>query len=351
MQIVKKVLLSPLALLYIIVVKMRHWLFDSSIIKSERFTTPIVCVGNITVGGTGKSPMSEYLLSSLTPRHSVALLSRGYGRRTRGYREVSGEDSYSEVGDEPLQIKRKYPHTVVVVCEKRIEGARRIIESHPDVELIIMDDGFQHRHITPHLNIIMVDARRPISADYPLPLGSLRDTPSALRRADIFVVTKCPDSTTQGQMDAFRRELLTRPDQEILFSKIVNLSPLATYPEIAPPFDPAARVMALSGIGNPAPFVEWVAGRYSVAKEMTFADHHSYTSSEIEQLVQSLEEDGSLRIITTEKDSVKFLSNNDIPQIIKQRLYYTQLRMQFIAGEESSIIKKIEELWSKRSER
>lgn len=350
MQIVKKLLLLPLSLLYILVVRVRHWLFDRSIIKSERFATPIVCVGNITVGGTGKSPMSEYLLSSLSPHHSVALLSRGYGRRTRGYREVNAMDSYAEVGDEPLQIKRKYPTAVVVVCEKRVEGARRIVESHPDVELIIMDDGFQHRHITPHLNIIMVDARRPISADYPLPLGSLRDTPRALRRTDIFVVTKCPETISQEQMARFRRELVTRPNQEILFSKIVNLSPLATYPEIAPQFDHTAPVIALSGIGNPAPFVEWIAGRYLIAQEMTFSDHHSYTTSDMERLTHALAEDSELCIITTEKDSVKFLANKNIPHIIKERLYYTPLRMEFIAGDPAQIIKKIEELWSKRSE-
>lgn len=139
---IKRVALAPISYLYLAVVKLRHYLFDHSFLKSERFTTPIICVGNITVGGTGKSPMSELLLSHLIGSgRNVALLSRGYGRKNRGYVEVCSFDNYLMVGDEPLQMKRKFHDAVVVVCERRVEGVRRILSEHPDVEVIVMDDG------------------------------------------------------------------------------------------------------------------------------------------------------------------------------------------------------------------
>lgn len=144
-----KFLLAPASWLYRIGVTLRHRLFDWGVLKSEKFDIPIICIGNITVGGTGKTPMAEMVIDYMSQMHRVALLSRGYGRRTKGYLEVSASSHYRDVGDEPLQIKRKYPDTVVVVCEKRADGIRRIREEHPEVDLIIMDDGFQHRYVEP----------------------------------------------------------------------------------------------------------------------------------------------------------------------------------------------------------
>ncbi len=342
MQMSNKDLLTPLSHLYILGVKLRHWLFDRSILRSEAFDIPVICIGNITVGGSGKSPMCEMILRRLTPNQKVALLSRGYGRKSRGYIEVEGEDHYSKVGDEPLQIKMKYPTAVVVVCEDRVKGVRRIMEEHPDIEMVIMDDGFQHRHILPLLNIIMVDANRPISQDHPLPLGSLRDTPSALRRANYFVVTKCPEDFSQQQISQMRRELMVAPHQKVFFSKVVNLDPQPTYPDIAPAFDPSMEVIALAGIGNPTPFVETLRQRYNILEEMVFDDHHSYSNGDIKVFASRVQR-GAV-ILTTEKDSVKFLANDEIPQIIKEKLYYTPIRMQFIDGEVEELLNEIERL-------
>ncbi|MFR9671947.1 MAG: tetraacyldisaccharide 4'-kinase [Rikenellaceae bacterium] len=246
---IKRVALAPISYLYLAVVKLRHYLFDHSFLKSERFTTPIICVGNITVGGTGKSPMSELLLSHLIGSgRNVALLSRGYGRKNRGYVEVCSFDNYLMVGDEPLQMKRKFHDAVVVVCERRVEGVRRILSEHPDVEVIVMDDGFQHRHITPRANIIMVDATRPIDRDMPLPSGSLRDTTSSLKRADIFIVTKCPDSMGDEEMERIERSLLCREGQTIYFTQIETLDPRGALPEACESLADGAEVIALSGL-------------------------------------------------------------------------------------------------------
>ena len=170
-----KCLLAPAALLYKAGVTFRHRLFDWGILKSEKFDIPVICIGNITVGGTGKTPMAEMVIAYMSQMHRVALLSRGYGRRTKGYLEVKADSRYRDVGDEPLQIKLKFPDTVVAVCEKRAEGIRRIRAEHPDVDLVVMDDGFQHRYVEPKVNIVMIDATRPVQHDRMLPLGTLRD--------------------------------------------------------------------------------------------------------------------------------------------------------------------------------
>ena len=188
----REILFAPLAVLYRMVVSLRHKLFDCGLLKSKKFDIPIICIGNITVGGTGKTPMSEMLINYMARSYRVALLSRGYGRRTKGYLEVQTTSHYRDVGDEPLQIKRKFPETVVVVCEKRVDGINRLREEHPEVNLIIMDDGFQHRYVDPKINVLMVDSTRPIQSDKMLPLGTLRDLPDQIHRAHYFVVTKCP---------------------------------------------------------------------------------------------------------------------------------------------------------------
>ncbi len=337
MKIARKILLAPLSLLYIAGVKLRHWLFDRSILRSESFATPTICIGNITVGGSGKSPMGELLLSHLSKDHNVAILSRGYGRRTKGYREVESDDSYLDVGDEPLQIKRKFPKSLVVVCEKRADAIRRIEAEHPEVETILMDDGFQHRYVTPHCNIIMVDATRPTFEDMPLPSGELRDTRSALKRANIFVVTKCPDDMSEERRNRFRRELISNPQQRIYFTQIVNRDPQPIYPSEASPFEVESDVISLSGIGNPAPFIKTLRSRYNVIDEVRYPDHHSYTQSEIEALDKR-----SAQILTTEKDAVKFLSNNDIPTRLKSKIYYTPIEMKFIDGSKHELLKTID---------
>ena len=182
--------------LFAFVLRIRHLLYDSGIIGHYTADIPVVCVGNITVGGTGKTPFTEFLIDRLGRRFTIAVLSRGYGRRTKGYLEVQTNSSFLNVGDEPKQIKRKYPDTVVVVCEKRAEGIRRIRQEHPEVDLILLDDGFQHRRVEPKVDIVLMDYTRPIWEDYMLPLGNLRDLPSQMARANIVVVTKTPTNIT-----------------------------------------------------------------------------------------------------------------------------------------------------------
>ena len=211
-----KCLLAPAAFLYKAGVTFRHRLFDWGILKSEKFDIPIICIGNITVGGTGKTPMAEMVIAYMSQMHNVALLSRGYGRRTKGYREVRCDSHYRDVGDEPLQIKLKFPDTVVAVCEKRSDGIRRICAEHPEVDLIVMDDGFQPRYVEPKINVVMIDATRPIQHDRMLPLGTLRDLPEELHRAHYFVVTKCPERMAPIDRRILRKVLIQDSFDDLL---------------------------------------------------------------------------------------------------------------------------------------
>ena len=266
-----KCLLAPAAFLYKAGVTFRHRLFDWGILKSEKFDIPIICIGNITVGGTGKTPMAEMVIAYMSQMHNVALLSRGYGRRTKGYLEVRADSHYRDAGDEPLQIKLKFPDTVVAVCEKRSEGIRRICAEHPEVDLIVMDDGFQHRYVEPKINIVMIDATRPVQHDRMLPVGTLRDLPEELHRAHYFVVTKCPERMAPIDRRILRKVLIQVAYQRVYFTRFESFMPQPLYAEEASgePLAQGRPVIALSGIGNPKPFVQTLRERYEVVAEMT----------------------------------------------------------------------------------
>ena len=229
----KSWILAPAALIFKAVVTLRHRLFDWGVLKSQKFDIPIICIGNITVGGTGKTPMAEMIIAYMSQTRRVALLSRGYGRRTKGYREVETSAHYRDVGDEPLQIKIKFPSTLVVVCEDRVEAIRRIRHDQPDIDLIVMDDGFQHRYVEPKVNIVMVDATRPVQDDRMLPAGTLRDLPEMLHRAHYFVVTKCPDGMKPIDRRLMHKSLVTMAYQRnrIYFTRFESFRPEPLFRE------------------------------------------------------------------------------------------------------------------------
>ncbi len=331
MTTLKKILLAIPALLYITVVKLRHSLFDWGVLRSQRFATPIICVGNITVGGSGKTPITELLIEELSPTHNIALLSRGYGRTTHGYLEVDVESNYLEVGDEPLQIKRKYPHCRVVVCERRAVAIPIIEALEPKIDIIIMDDGFQHRHVNPSCNIVVIDSTRPVFNDHPMPLGSLRDSLSSLRRANLFMVTKCQRDISNEQMEQMSGQLSRYGNQPVIFTCIANGTPISVFGSSELTNSAKLRALVLSGIGNPAPFIETLSKRYNIASIMSFADHHIYNSRDLAKIEMLIAQDQDIVVITTEKDSVKFLTIDNLSELIRSRLYYLPMSMEFIS--------------------
>ncbi len=336
---------APLAFLYRLVVSFRHHLFDWGILKSEKFDIPIICIGNITVGGTGKTPMAEMVLAYMSRTHRVALLSRGYGRRTKGYLEVQATAHYRDVGDEPLQIKRKFPDAVVVVCEKRVEGIRRIRAEHPEVDLIVMDDGFQHRYVDPKVNVLMVDATRPIQSDRMLPLGTLRDLPDQIYRAHYFVVTKCPERMAPIERRILRKVLIKYAYQQIYFTRLESFTPQPLFPaDVAGgPLVKRRRVIALSGIGNPGPFLKTLREWYEVVDELTFKDHHVYRVRDMQLLAQLLRKHPDAVIVTTEKDAVKMCRPERIPPEVRRALYYMPINISFIEDSATDFLQKLEQ--------
>ena len=338
-------LLVPASWIYGWVIHLRNYLFDAGLLKSERFSIPIICVGNITVGGTGKTPMSEMIIDYMSRRHKVALLSRGYGRRTQGYLEVQTDSHYRDVGDEPLQIKLKFPESVVVVCEKRAEGIRRLQEEHPEVTLIILDDGFQHRQVSAKVNIVMVDATRQPQEDHFLPYGMLRDEIDQLHRAHYFVVTKCPENMTPLERRLLRKYLVKVAYQRIYFTRMESFRPQPLFEDVAPaePLSRNQKVIALSGIGNPKPFYTALEKQYEVVERIEHEDHHVYKVRDIKQLQALLEQHPEAVVITTEKDAVKLTNRKRIPEALQRRIYYLPINISFIEDSETDLLSKLEE--------
>ncbi|MFI3285661.1 MAG: tetraacyldisaccharide 4'-kinase [Rikenellaceae bacterium] len=339
----KSLLLAIVASLYKAAINLRHMLYDKGLRKVYKFDIPIICIGNVTVGGTGKTPMTELVISHFTKEFKVAVLSRGYGRKTKGYIEVKTTSHYREVGDEPLQMKLKYPEAVVVVCEKRVEGIRRIQSEYPDVNLIIMDDGFQHRSVEPKVNIITVDANRPIKDDKMLPLGSLRDVPEALSRAHYFVVTKCPMTMTPIDRRLFRKSLIHFAYQKLYFTRYISYRPEPLFPsENRELLLPNSQIIAVSGLGNPQPFVESLRRTYQVVDNIDYNDHHVYHLSDLRDMSARMAKYPGSKIVITEKDAVKLCVPHRIPKELRKSLYYIPIQINFIDQQASNFLKQVE---------
>ena len=312
------------------VIRVRNTLFDKDILKGVEFNIPIVCIGNITAGGTGKTPMVELMVSHFSKSRNVAVLSRGYKRKTKGYKVVDTFDNYTDVGDEPLQIKRKFPHIPVIVCENRVAGINRIRQEFKDVNLIIMDDGFQHRWVKPYLNIVMIDYTRPVDKDYFMPAGQLRDSIDSLDRANIFVFTKCPLYIRQQTMSLMQAGLRKKPSQSLFFSRqrCTDVRSLDGIPVILPVH---SKVIAVSGIGNNDSFFAGITNRYKVVHKIGFEDHHNYSSADVELLQAAFDAHPEASfLLTTEKDAVKLANLTSLPDSLRSRIFYECIGMEFI---------------------
>lgn len=337
--------LAPLSWIYGLVIAVRNWFYDGKLRKSVTFDIPVVCVGNITVGGTGKTPMCEALIARLQEKYNVGLISRGYGRKTRGYLEVTSGMSWRNMGDEPKQIKTNYPDTVVVVCKDRVAGIERMMQEHPEVNLVIMDDGFQYRRLEPKLNIVMMDYTRPIYKDRMLPWGRLRDRRKQMRRAHYVVVTKCPADITPLDRRIISNNLDLMPFQNLSFTRVV---PGVVYPAFPDDTEKkhlaaGARVVAMAALGNPTPFVDGLRKKYRVMDELLWRDHHPYVVNDLHRMQEALDNAGEDAVIlTTEKDAVKFGGGAKIPPELRARLFVQPIDMGFIEESKESFFKKLE---------
>lgn len=337
--------LAPISFLYKAGVSFRHKLFDWNILKSEEYDIPVVCVGNLTVGGTGKTPVTDMLVEHFKPGYNVAVLSRGYKRRTKGYLEASVKSSFLDVGDEPKMIKLHHPEVVVAVCEDRREGIKEIRKRHPEVNLIMLDDGFQHRYVEPWVNIVLIDYTRPVYNDHMLPRGNLRDTVNQLHRAHYIIMTKCPPDISPLDKRIVRKWIKPYPYQSLFFTSMESGDALPIFPEGAE-FVPkgGGNVIAMSGIGNPKSFADSISSRYKLVDEIIFPDHHPYHRRDLGLMKQKLEEaPGRTVIVTTEKDAVKLAGSRKIPAEIREKLFYQPLSIRFNEHSDVKFLNKLEQ--------
>jgi tetraacyldisaccharide 4'-kinase len=303
------------------------------------FPIPIICVGNITVGGTGKTPHTEYLVDLLRNNFKVATLSRGYKRETRDFRIASLSSTVNEIGDEPMQIFRKFPDILVTVDRNRVKGAWRILHYASDTEVIILDDGFQHRSITPGFSIVLSDFERPFMRDFMLPYGNLREDKSNIRRADVIIISKCPKNLNPIQRRLIVKEVGKAPYQNLYFTSFSYKSPLPVFgsqEKKVPYFDltksTGSSILLLTGIANPEPLKEYLHKFFSEIIELTYPDHYSYREKDIADVTAAYNDirATSKFIMTTEKDAVRLREFSDMEEQVKSAMFYVPVAITFL---------------------
>jgi tetraacyldisaccharide 4'-kinase len=335
------ILLYPFSLLYGLVISIRNLCYDHNLIRSHEFPIPIVSVGNITVGGTGKTPHVEYLVEMLKDRFNVAVLSRGYKRRTRHFILAGTDSRVNDIGDEPVQIKRKFPGVHVAVDRKRVNGVRKLMEGIPGLDVILLDDAFQHRRIRPGLSVLLIDFNHPITRDRLLPVGRLREKAREKRRANIILVTKCPDRLKTTERRRLARELMLYPSQHLYFTKLVYREPVPLFRDAKPGLLPSQiktlspDILMVTGIANPVTFKMHLLKISPNIVEMIYPDHHNFRQRDIDDILRSYRNmAGENRFIfTTEKDAVRLRKFVNIDVEIKNRIYYIPIAIDFLNGD------------------
>lgn len=285
-------LLAPISWIYGFVVWLRNLLYDDHILHSTQVSIPTICVGNLAVGGTGKTPMSEYLISLLSSDYKVALLSRGYGRKTKGFRIANEHDTALTIGDEPMQIHQRFPDIPVAVCADRVKGVKRLQQLFPDLQCVILDDAYQHRSLNCGFYILLTPFDRLYSNDHMLPWGRLRDLPNQSHRANVVVVTKCPPNMQPIERRIVSNSLKLATYQQLFYSSI-------GYAQLALSGTP----LLVTGIANPTPMYEYLCQQFPDTELMAYADHHAFSRRDIQQILEKAER--YAHVVTTEKDYMR----------------------------------------------
>jgi len=303
-----KILMSPFALLYGLGIGIRNTLYESELVKSTQFSLPVISVGNLSIGGAGKTPHIEYLIRLLNPYINVATLSRGYKRKTKGFRFVKPSDNVLTTGDEPLMYARKHKDIVVAVGESRSLAIPQMVGKYPQMQAILLDDAFQHRSITPGLNILLTTWDEPFTRDHLLPSGRLREWRSSYERADIIIVSKCPPILDQAAKEAMVKEIDPRGHQKIFFSYYEYDYPYNFYnPKQRIKFDRDLDVILISAIANTNYLLDYLEREVGAVHHMNYEDHHLFSDVDIDYIDTVFKNRDTRRklIITTEKDAMR----------------------------------------------
>ncbi len=340
-----KYVLTPFSWMYGAVTSVRNWMFDSNILTQEEFDIPVVSVGNITVGGTGKTPHTEYIVGMLSMDYNIAVLSRGYKRKTKGFIIANSKSTPDTVGDEPMQIYNKYGSKVkVAVCENRRKGIQELIRQFPNLQLIVLDDAYQHRYVKPKVSILLMDYNRPFYDDHILPLGRLRESPHQINRADMVIVTKCPETIMPIDQRILQKKLDLMKFQKLYFSRYTYGGLTPVFPDDKPynvslgDLTKRDSVLLLSGIANPRGFVRHFRNYPFKIRVCHFPDHHNFSKEDLENIRKTFENlQGERKIIlTTEKDAIRLAYNPYFPNRLKQLTYYTPISVKMINGLDNS---------------
>jgi tetraacyldisaccharide 4'-kinase len=335
----RSLLLYPLSIFYRVVTDIRNILYNTGILPSEEFEIPVICIGNITVGGTGKTPHAEYLINLLRKDFKVALLSRGYKRRSLGLRIASPSSTAGELGDEPLQIYLKFPEILVAVDADRVNGIKTIMKEHPETDVIILDDGFQHRRVKPGLSIILTDYNRLVTRDYLMPYGNLRENRNNRKRADVLVVSKAPETMSGSEMEEITKELKCNNKQKLFFTSV-------SHKDLIPLFENSASEMSgltelnrknhgvvlVTGIAAPEPLKAILERYFEEIIHLDFPDHHYFSENDIEMIrTARLDLISKEKIlITTEKDAARLREFTNIDESLKKSFYYIPIEVSFL---------------------
>ncbi|MFB6320416.1 tetraacyldisaccharide 4'-kinase [Saccharicrinis sp. FJH54] len=332
-------ILSPFSLLYRIIVTSRNLLFDWGFIKAEKFDIPVISVGNITVGGTGKTPHTEYLIQLLHKKFSLAVLSRGYKRKSKGFVLGSTGSTVRDIGDEPLQIKRKFPKITVAVDAKRINGIQTLLKNSEQdqkpIDAILLDDAYQHRYVIPGLSILLIDYNNPIDEDRMLPAGNLREPEKSKQRANIIIVTKCPENLKPIDLRILIKRFKTVAHQSLYFTTLKHNEPQSVFDHtrLFESINETSTALVVTGIAQPEIFKAHIDSIVKESELLQFPDHHQFTKKDFELIKKRYLQIGNKDkvIITTEKDAMRlFEVETLIPKEIKSFMYYIPVRVEFL---------------------
>lgn len=337
-------LLIPFSLLYALIVGIRNLLFNFNILPITEFKIPIISVGNITVGGTGKTPHIEYLINLLKNDYKLATLSRGYKRKSKGFLLANNESTASELGDEPIQIKRKFPEILVSVDRKRVNGVKSLLklEEGKTLDAVLLDDAFQHRSIKAGLSVLLIDYNRPITRDYIMPYGRLRESAHEKDRANIIIVSKSPDNMSPIERRIIVKELDILPYQHLYFTCLNygNLEPVFNEDAISIETDWTnnnSSILLVTGIANPKPLRKYLEDFSDTVEELSFPDHYAFVQKDLDLIQEKFDKlKGENKIIiTTEKDATRFYDMQIRQDSIRKHLFYIPLKIKFLNDDKS----------------
>lgn len=345
-------LLAPLSWIYGAAITLRNKCYDWHIFRSTAFPVPVITVGNLTVGGTGKTPHTELLVELLRDERQPAVLSRGYKRRTKGFHYVETFSTVTAVGDEPLQLKQKFPALTVAVDADRVRGIRRLLAAAEPPDVIILDDAFQHRRVRPSLSLLLIDYHRPLHRDHLLPWGRLRDQRSQLRRADIVCITKCPAHLTLEEQQEIAAHFPAHLHPQLFFTTFAYGAPQQVMENEEWKVESGEWRQAhsghcpssifhfpfsilLTGIANPAPLVQYLTEqRCPPLQHLAFRDHHTFTAADVRKINTAARRYPDAPVFTTEKDAVRLRETAGLSDEVKQRLFFLPVTVRFLAGQQ-----------------